>query len=278
MRTAVKTAFIIPLRTLLLATATLWASQAAATQLVRVGAAHFPPYTIRPERGEATGLLAQMITALNAMQNDFHFEMVPTSLPRRFREFQQARYDMAIFENPGWGWKGIPHVEVDMGLEDAEVFVAHRAEGRGQGYFSQLQGKRLALFNGYHYAFAQFNADPKYLADTYNATVTYSHDSNLLMVLRDRADIALVTRSYLSTFLAANPGDANQLLVSEKADQVYRHYALLRPDAPITGEQFSALLQRLRDDGGLLKIFQPYRIAVTPPADHHAVAIDMNTD
>jgi len=262
------------LKTLLLATTVLWAWQAGAAQVVRIGAAHFPPYTIRPERGEDTGLLPQMVSALNAMQSDYRFEMVPTSIPRRFRDFQQARFDMAIFENPAWGWKDIPHEDVDMGLEDAEIFVTHRLPGRTQNYFDDLHGKRLALFSGYHYAFAHFNADPKLLAENYNATLTYSHDSNLLMVLRDRADIALVTRSYLSTFMASNPEDAEQFLVSDRVDQVYRHFALLRPNAPISAEQFGELLQRLRENGQMFRIFQPFRIAVTPQASHHAVAVD----
>ena len=262
------------LKTLLLATTVLWAWQAGAAQVVRIGAAHFPPYTIRPERGEDTGLLPQMVSALNAMQSDYRFEMVPTSIPRRFRDFQQARFDMAIFENPAWGWKDIPHEDVDMGLEDAEIFVTHRLPGRTQNYFDDLHGKRLALFSGYHYAFAHFNADPKLLAENYNATLTYSHDSNLLMVLRDRADIALVTRSYLSTFMASNPEDAEQFLVSDRVDQVYRHFALLRPDAPISAEQLGELLQQLRENGQMFRIFQPFRIAVTPQASHHAVAVD----
>ncbi|SER28536.1 ABC-type amino acid transport substrate-binding protein [Pseudomonas sp. NFACC02] len=260
--------------TLLLVSATLWAWQAGAAQVVRIGAAHFPPYTIRPERGEDTGLLPQMVSALNAMQSQYRFEMVPTSIPRRFRDFQQARFDMAIFENPAWGWKDIPHEDVDMGLEDAEIFVAHRVQGRSQNFFDDLHGKRLALFSGYHYAFAHFNADPKFLADNYNATLTYSHDSNLLMVLRDRADIALVTRSYLSTFLSNNPADADQFLVSDRVDQVYRHFALLRPNAPITGEKFGELIRQLRENGQMFKIFQPFRIAVTPQASHHPVALD----
>ncbi len=270
MSTPVRMAF----KTLLLATTTLWAWQAGAAQIVRIGAAHFPPYVIRPERGGDAGLLPQMISALNAMQGDYRFEMVPTSIPRRFRDFQQERFDMAIFENPAWGWKDIPHEDVDLGLEDAEVFVTHRIQGRTQNYFDDLKGKRLALFSGYHYAFARFNADPKFLAEHYNATLTYSHDSNLLMVLRDRADIALVTRSYLSTFMASNPRDADQFLISDRVDQVYRHYALLRLNAPISGEKFGELLKQLRENGEMFRIFQPFRIAVTPQATHHAVALD----
>ncbi len=242
----------------------LWLMPASAAQLVRVGAAHFPPYTVRPEQGADTGLLPQLVEALNALQTDYQFVLVPTSIPRRFRDFQQGRVDMAIFENPNWGWQDIPHTAVDMGLEDAEIFVAQREPGRDQGYFTDLAGKRLAVFSGYHYAFANFNPDPKYLVEHFNATLTYSHDSNLLMVARGRADIALVTRSYLSDFLARNADTAGQFLVSERIDQVYHHYALLRPKAPITGPDFAGLLKQLRDNGQLLKIFEPYRIDVMP--------------
>ena len=237
---------------------------ASAAQLVRIGAAHFPPYTVRPEQGADTGLLPQLVEALNTSQTDYQFVLVPTSIPRRFRDFEQGRVDMAIFENPDWGWKKIAHTSVDMGLEDAEVFVAQRLPARDQSYFTDLDGKRLAVFSGYHYAFANFNPDPKYLVEHFNATLTYSHDSNLLMVARGRADIALVTRSYLSDFMVRNADMAAQFLVSERIDQVYHHYALLRPKAPITGQAFSALLKRLRDDGEMLKIFEPYRIDVMP--------------
>jgi ABC-type amino acid transport substrate-binding protein len=251
------------LRTVTGALVALVSLSVCAQQVVKVGAAHFPPYTVRPEQGDDTGLLPQLVAALNQVQGNYRFVLVPTSIPRRFRDFQQGRIDMAIFENPDWGWKAIDHVAVDLGLEDAEIFVTRNVEGRRQDYFADLHGKRLALFSGYHYAFAGFNADPGYLADNYNSTLTYSHDSNLLMVQRGRADIALVTRSYLSDYLARNPDSADQFLASERVDQVYHHYALLRPGAPISGTQFNELMRRLRDNGDLLRIFQPYRITVT---------------
>jgi ABC-type amino acid transport substrate-binding protein len=260
MSSPIRTASVLLLSVL----SSLWVVPSQAVQLVRIGAAHFPPYTVRPETGADTGLLPQLVEALNALQNDYRFVLVPTSIPRRFGDFKQARVDMAIFENPDWGWKDIPHTTVDMGLEDAEIFVAQREPGRQQSYFANLAGKRLALFSGYHYEFSNFNADPKFLAQNYNATLTYSHDSNLLMVLRGRADIALVTRSYLSDYLLRNQQVADQLLVSQRVDQIYHHYAILRPTAPISGAAFGELLQDLRENGQMLKIFEPYRIAVVP--------------
>lgn len=251
-------------RVLLMALGALFVLPTSAAQRVQVGAAHFPPYTVRPESGADTGLLPQLVEALNHLQTDYEFVLVPTSLPRRFGDFKEGRVDMAIFENPEWGWKDTPHTAVDMGLEDAEIFVAQSKPDRQQSYFADLKGKRLALYSGYHYEFANFNADPKFLADNYNATLTYSHDSNILMVLRDRADIALVTRSYLSDYLLRNEKHREQLLVSQRIDQVYHHYALIRPQAPITGEAFGKLLQGLRNNGQMLKIFDPYKIAIVP--------------
>lgn len=258
----------------LLAALALFASlePALAAEVVKVGGAHFPPYVIKPESEAATGLLPELLEALNQAQADYRFVMLPTAIPRRFRDFQSGRIDMAVFENPGWGWQDIEAARIDMGLEDAEVFVAHKRDSRGQDYFRSLDGKRLALYSGYHYGFAGFDADPEYLMREFNAMLTYSHDSNLLMVLRDRADIALVTRSYLGMYLERNPDVAGQFLVSDRVDQYYRHYALLRPGAPITPERFARLLETLRADGSLERIFGRYRIRVSPASVDNSAA------
>ncbi|MFH7428944.1 amino acid ABC transporter substrate-binding protein, partial [Pseudomonas syringae pv. tagetis] len=76
--------------------------------------------------------------ALNAEQDDYEFVMIPPSVPRRFRDFTEGRYDEAIFENPDWGWRDIPHETVDMRLEDAEDYLARRDEGRRQDNFHTL--------------------------------------------------------------------------------------------------------------------------------------------
>lgn len=250
----------------------LLAGSLGAAEVVHVGGAHFPPYVVKSDLLESSGLLPQLLEALNREQADFHFVMLPTAIARRFSDLQRGRIDMAIFENPDWGWQGIEFDAVDMGLEDAELFVARVEDRRGQEYFDQLLGKRLALYRGYHYGFADFNSDPDFLTETYNANLGHSHDSNLLMVLRGRADIALVTRSNLYDFLERNVEHARHLLVSERIDQIYHHHALIRPGAPISAERFAELLARLRDNGELARIFSPYRITVIPAAADSSAA------
>ena len=252
--------------------AMLLAAQVQAAQEVRVAAAYFPPYVFKNEQPHNPGLLAQLLEALNQAQSDFRFVAVPTAVKRRYRDFQQQRIDLAIFENPGWGWQDIPHTALDMRLEDSEVFVARVESGRTQSYFDDLHDKSLALYHGYHYAFADFNAEPDYLVKTFNATLTHSHESNLLMVLHQRVDIALATRSYLDSFLERNRQYAGQLLISERVDQRYRHHVLLRPGAPIKAQQFAAILEQVRGNGQLAKIFGRYQIVVMPTAADNSVA------
>ncbi|HUE94593.1 transporter substrate-binding domain-containing protein [Pseudomonas sp.] len=239
----------------------------AAEKVVHVAGVYFPPYVFKAdEQLQKVGLLADLLDELNQQQAAFRFVMVPTSINRRFGDFRQGRIDLAIFENPDWGWQEIAHSAVDMGLEDSEVFVSRAEPGRDQHYFERLEGKRLALYHGYHYAFADFNAEPKYLIARFKATLTHSHDSNLLMVLRGRADIALVTRSYIGDFLERYREYAGQLLISERIDQHYRHHVLLRPGAPISAEQISEMLETLRRNGRLAEIFGRYQVRVVPAA------------
>ncbi|WP_082073128.1 transporter substrate-binding domain-containing protein [Pseudomonas sp. LFM046] len=265
----------ISLKALWVSAVLLFSVPAAAAQTVQVAGAHFPPYVVKPESTEtSSGLLPDMLDALNGLQTDYRFVMRPTAIPRRFKDLQDGRIDLAVFENPDWGWQGIPGTRIDMGLEDAEIFVAKAQPGRTQDYFSQLAGKRLALYNGYHYGFAGFNADPEFLQREFDAKLSYSHESNLRMLLRGRADIALVTRSYFNAYLELNPDQAGSFLTSDREDQHYHHYALLRPGAPISAAQFSALLDKLRADGSLQRIFGPYGVAVRPAATGSSTATD----
>ncbi|MCU9950189.1 transporter substrate-binding domain-containing protein [Pseudomonas solani] len=234
-------------------------ASAARPREILVGGYHFPPYLIKPEE-ESRGLVPDLVALFNQAQQRFHFSIVPTSAARRYRDLEQGRFDLMLFEDPDWGWRDVRYIGIDLRTSDAEVYVARNAPGRGQGYFEQLTSKRLALYNGYHYGFAGYNANPEFLSRSFNATLTYSHDSNLLMVLHDRADIALITRSYLDLLMAREPGLRDNLLVSRRVDQEYHLHAMLRPDAPITREELAGLLQKLQENEEFQRLLAKYRL------------------
>lgn len=247
---------------LLFAISLLLGLPALAEQSVLVGAYHFPPYVVKPEGAKPGGLLPELLAALNRLQNDYRFVLVPTSVTRRYRDLQSGRFDMILFESPGWGWQDTPHNALDLHIEDAEVYVARAEPGRDESYFEQLKGKRLALYSGYHYGFAGFNADQQYLTQAFDAVLTYSHDNNLTMLTRGRADIAVITRSYLQIHQDRHPELSSGFLVSQRVDQVYKHHALFRPQAPLAPEAFAALLLALNRDGQLDALLSRYHLAV----------------
>ncbi len=253
------------LKGLLIALCLLTALPVMAAQQVRVGAYHFPPYAIKPDSAEPGGLLPELLAALNDLQDDFRFRLVATSAARRYRDLASGRFDLILFESPSWGWQDTPHRALDLHIQDAEVYVAHAQPGRDQRYFDRLKGKRLALYSGYHYGFANFNADPAFLIREFGAILTYSHDSNLLMILRQRADIAVVTRSYLAIYQDHHPHQRSRLLVSQRVDQVYRHQALFRPQAPLTPEALADLLLALNRRGQLNDLLGRYHLALHNP-------------
>lgn len=227
---------------------------------VRVGAYHFPPYVVKPEGDHVGGLLPELLQALNQLQSDYRFTLVATSTMRRYRDLQSGRFDLILFESPGWGWQGIAHTALDLRIEDAEVYVARLQPGRDQHYFDDLSGKRMALYSGYHYGFADFNSDKQVLTQQYNAVLTYSHDSNLIMLLRGRADVAVVTRSYLRAYQQRYPEQSSALLVSQRVDQVYQHQALLRPQSAISPQAFADLLKQLNRDRQLEQLLGRYHL------------------
>lgn len=254
---------------LLFALSCFAAQLVSAAQVVKVGAYNFPPYVFKAESEQPQGLLPDLLTVLNQQQGDYHFVLVPTSVTRRYRDFESGRFDIMLFESTNWGWQGIALTNLDLQVEDVEIYVAKAEPGRTQRYFEKLKGKRLALHSGYHYRFANFNADPEYLVREFNAMLNYSHESNLLMVQRGRADITVVTRSYLHSFEAMFPELRGQLLASSKVDQTYHHEALLRPQAPISSAALAALLQQLRSQGLLSQLYMKYQLQSSHASAQH---------
>ena len=235
-------------------------SRLEAAEEVRVGGYDFPPYLFRPESDEPHGLVVEMLTLLNQLQSDYHFVLVPTAATRRYRDLVTGRFDLIFFESSLWGWQDTPHVALSLPIEEAEVYVALRVPGRAEEYFADLSGKRMALHRGYHYGFAGFDPDPYMLRDHFEAQMTYSHDSNLRMLLLRRADVAVVTRSYLQIYAERNPANMERLIVSSRLDQVYRHQVLMRPGGLPGQVRMSALLKRLLVDPTFVTLLHRYHL------------------
>ena len=228
------------------------AAPADASAIVRVGAYEFPPYV--DETGG--GVTRDLLDLFNAAQSELRFEMVRTAPQRRYDDLEQGRFDMIAFECRNWGWEGRAVEASRPFLRDAEVFIARAAPGIDQRYFDDLSGKSILGRLGFHYAFAGFEADPKILEQRFRTRVTVTHEGNVRSVVAGRADLAIVTRSFLTRFLQREPELARQLVVSERSDQIYEHTILTRQGGTVATAWLDSLLDRLAADGRLESLWR----------------------
>jgi polar amino acid transport system substrate-binding protein len=218
------------LRVLVLAMTLMLSGPALAREVVRVGGYKFAPFVEMASADKPAGLTLDMIKALNQFQNRFDFQFVLTSPARRYKDFEDGKFDLMFFESPDWGWRErkAPVDASEVFLDGGEVYVAQARPGRGQGYFDDLATRRMVGILGYHYGFAGFEADPAALAKRFRVALVNDNAASIEMVLKDRGDVAVVTDSYLKRYLRAHPDLEARLLVSDRYDQRYAHRVLLR--------------------------------------------------
>jgi ABC-type amino acid transport substrate-binding protein len=230
-------------------------------EIVKVGGYIFPPFVEKTGGSRETGLAIDMLDAMNDYQDTYQFQFVPTSPKRRYRDFEQGVYDMMLFESPEWGWAGMDIEVSNAFLQGGEVYITKADPSKEQQYFESFEGKSMALYRGYHYGFADFNADEQFLQEHFNAQFSNSHEGNIIKIIKDRADIAVVTQAFLAHYLKDNPDIGERLLISSKLDQEYQHTILIRKNTKPTVDEINALLTGMEQAGILERLWKQYGLA-----------------
>lgn len=230
------------------------ASPTMAAETVNVGVYPFLPFV-----DKSGGLTAELVQAINAFQTDYKFQLVNTSSNRRYRDMADGTFSVMFFENIKWGWDSKLVDTSKVFLQgDGEVYVARAQPGRGQEYFDNLADKQILAVVGYHYGFANYEADPTQLAQKFNLSFSADNQVSLRNLLAERGDVAVITKSYLKRFLKQEPGTAAKLLVSDRMDQAYAHSVLVRKGSKPSVQDMEALLDKMEAAGVLKKLWQRY--------------------
>lgn len=226
---------------------------------INVGGYIFPPFLEKNE-GEYSGLTIDLIDAMNQSQDSHHFQFIRTSSMRRYKDFQENKFDMIVFESIQWGWQDQEVTDSIVFLEGGEVYITKADSKKNQTYFDHFKGKSLLGYLGYHYGFANFNSDREILKKKFNAKMTTTHTGNILSIIEERADIAVVTNSFLDKFFLENPDLRKKILISEKFDQKYHHTVLIRKNFHFSVQQINQLLLDMKKKGVLDALWQKYGI------------------
>ncbi|MCP4021056.1 MAG: transporter substrate-binding domain-containing protein [Desulfobacteraceae bacterium] len=235
----------------------LWTWSLSATETIKVGGYVFPPF-VEKLNDQHIGITIDLINELNKFQQAYRFEFVTTSPKRRYADFETGRFDIIMFEDKNWGWKDKPVVSSKVFLKGGEVYITKADPSKDQSYFDNLKGKSFAVMLGYHYGFANFNADETYLKNNFDIQLGSMPDANILKVLIGRSDISVVTLSYLHKFLKKNPDKKSQLLISVKMDQEYNHTILVGKKGKIDLQTINTLLLQIKDAGILDRVLKNY--------------------
>jgi len=222
---------------------------------VKVGAYHFPPFVVVDKNNnKVEGITKKLIHEMNLLQKKIKFELFLTSPSRRFYDFDQKNFDLIMFEDIKWGWKNKDIVASNVFLKGGEVYITKADPSKNQSYFDSLKDKHIAIIKGYHYGFANFNSDEKYLKNHFKIQFSSYHEGNILKVIFGRADISIVNLCYLRSFLLNHPEKKNQILISEKFDQRYNHTILARKNSAVKMSEINQLLSQMEKSGTLSRI------------------------
>ncbi len=223
-------------------------------ELVNVGVYPFLPFV-----DKSGGLTADLVQAMNAFQKDYTFQLVNTSANRRYRDMADGSFSMVFFENIKWGWDSRLVSASKVFLPgDGEVYVARNMPGRGQEYFNTLDDKHVLAVLGYHYGFANFEADPARLAQKFKISFSADNQVSLRNLLAERGDVAVITKSYLKDYLQRDPLAVAKLLVSDRFDQNYAHSVVVKNGSKPSVQDLETLLDRMETAGVLKKLWMRY--------------------
>lgn len=234
-----------------------------APKVLKVGGYEFPPFVDEHRDGSVQGMSIELIGLINALQDDYRLEYFHTSSKRRYLDFKENRYDVILFENKRWGWQDMPVVSSKVFMGGGEVYIAYRGDDRDQRYFDSLSQRRIVGLLGYHYGFADYNADEEYLSRNFRILLSADPLRNIKLILLNRpdlAEVAVVTKAYLQSYFKRFPEDEYKLLVSEQMDQTYEHTILIRDDLSLGIETVNDWLEQLAINGELTRLKAKYGI------------------
>ncbi|MEO6276362.1 ABC transporter substrate-binding protein [Roseateles sp.] len=231
-------------------------AMAHAQQVVTVGEYDFPPFSDATEG--STSLTHDLIAAMNAFQKKYIFKSVHTSSKRRFSHFDEKKYDLIFFESIGWGWQGKDIEASKVIMRGGAVYISRAAKDKDQRYFADLKGKTIWGILGYHYGFANYNADPEFLAKNFNAHLINSQEGLIDAAVKGRADVSVVTKEYLQIALYKRPELHEQILVSDILDAANQYTILVRKGIKPDVTEINKLLTEMEDAGIFNKIWGKY--------------------
>lgn len=244
----------------------IWAicSHSLALDVIYVGLYNFPPYAEITDT-KAQGAAVDLIHLLNdkLVKSDIELRPYFTSPKRRYQDYEENKFDYIFFESEKWGWEkynlSVSPI-IAMGGEKYLSLKTNKNIYSQKDLQKSLKDKKIAVILGYHYGFAELESNEEELKRKYNIIFTNDHSKNIDLVLKGRADLAIITESYFKMKSDINQDLTSKLKLSTDYDQIYNHKILGRPNSKLSMKKIMEAMNSLKKEGKLKTIEKKYYI------------------
>ncbi|WP_152630736.1 transporter substrate-binding domain-containing protein [Thalassospira sp. HJ] len=206
--------------------------------------------------GKPSGMVPSLIRLLNDLQDEYAFELVETSSRRRYRSVTNGEVDLVLLESPKWEWEQLDVLFSDPIVQEQDLYLTLSGRGDAEMLFSDVTSYQMLCVLGFHYGFADFNADPEYLRGNFDVMLGYNEKEVLDGLLAGEAPIGVVSAGFLALEFGANPDVRDQVTIASQPDATYDLVSVLSDNSAISLEQFNQLIAELHDEGEVERLWQ----------------------
>ncbi|WP_420549139.1 ABC transporter substrate-binding protein [Curvivirga sp.] len=229
-------------------------SQIVMAEEVRVNVAltsKQPPLVI--DTREPTGLVYDVLKAMNEHQDEFHF--VPRLIPakRIFSTYQNGDIGVIAYNDLSWGWSqrgGVGSVAMTAG---EDLFFSLKKE-----YLGTQPVKEIGAVLGFNYAFAGFDSNKTAHMD--NVYLVKDEESVFRLVVNKRVQQGIVSRSFLDWMSVSNPVWYTKININPTPDHSYTRRFIVLEKSPISVDQIDSIIDDLKRQGVIQNIYANYGI------------------
>jgi hypothetical protein len=129
--------------------------------------------------------------------------------------------------------------------------------------FSDVTSNPMLCVLGFHYGFADFNADPAYLRDNFDVLLRYNEKEVLDGLVQGEAPIGIVSAGFLARQIVTDPSLRDRVVRADKPDAVYDLVSVLSNSAPIKLDAFNQLIDALHATGEVERLWQQLHIGAS---------------
>lgn len=237
-------------------------SQAKEAIVVKVGAYEYGVVYFF-ENGEPDGMVPILINLLNRVQDDYRFELVETSSRRRYQALETGEADLLLLESSQWEWPEYDVQFSDTIVREKDIYLALSSRTDAQELFADVTAHRMLCVLGFHYGFADYNADPEYLRKNFNVLLHYNESEILDALFAEEAPIAVVSGGFLARQLAREPELRERIIIADKPDATYELVSVLSMNSAIPLDEFNALIAELLTAGEVERLWQQLHTGVS---------------